>query len=51
AWLSCPVGLNLCDIIKTPIRRLKTKAQYQSPGDPRNNAVAAMHMLEKKVWA
>ncbi|MET3758930.1 hypothetical protein ABID08_006314, partial [Rhizobium binae] len=31
AWLSCPVGLNLCDIIKTPIRRLKTKAQYQSP--------------------
>ncbi|WP_205923418.1 hypothetical protein, partial [Rhizobium leguminosarum] len=37
------------DIIKTPIRRLKTKAQYQSLGDPRNNAVLGNHLRRKSV--
>ncbi len=30
--------MNVCSIVEIPIRRLKTTAQYQSPGDPRNNA-------------
>jgi hypothetical protein len=29
----------VCGIVKIQIRRLKTTAQYQSPGDPRNNAM------------
>ncbi|MCH4561295.1 hypothetical protein [Mesorhizobium jarvisii] len=28
----------MCGIVEIRIRRLKTTAQYQSPGDPRNNA-------------
>ncbi|WP_208611023.1 hypothetical protein, partial [Rhizobium tibeticum] len=31
--------LNVCGIVEIRIRRLKTTAQYQSPGDPRNNAL------------
>ncbi|MBB4233353.1 hypothetical protein GGD56_007259, partial [Rhizobium mongolense] len=32
-------ALNVCGIVEIRIRRLKTTAQYQSPGDPRNNAI------------
>ncbi|WP_208250752.1 hypothetical protein [Rhizobium sp. T1473] len=39
----------MCGIVEIPIRRLKTTAQYQSPGDPRNNAkkIDANLMLDK----
>ncbi|MGR9223106.1 hypothetical protein [Rhizobium leguminosarum] len=49
AILSRRSALNLCDIIKTPIRRLKTKAQYQSLGDPRNNARAHADRLAQAL--
>ncbi|KAB1082388.1 hypothetical protein F4V91_32625 [Neorhizobium galegae] len=37
--LSRRSALNVCGIVEIRIRRLKTTAQYQSTGDPRNNAV------------
>ncbi|MGZ2402918.1 IS1 family transposase [Rhizobium ruizarguesonis] len=51
AILSRRSALNLCGIVEIQIRRLKTTAQYQSPGDPRNNAAeAALTTFEGGFW-
>ncbi|RVP15002.1 hypothetical protein CN080_33785 [Sinorhizobium meliloti] len=40
----------MCGIVEIRIRRLKTTAQDQSPGDPRNNATSISLDLAKSIF-